>query len=731
LSALSGFILILLGFGFLIFIHELGHFLAAKWAGIRADGFAIGMGPCLVSYRRGVGLVAGSADAVVMRKHGRRPIAIPDHEMRSLGLGETEYSLRALPIGGYVRMLGQEDGNPEAVSEDARSFTKAPIFRRGVVILAGIAANLALAIVLFLVAFLAGVRFPAPTIGGVASKSPAAAAESLDPDVADGLRAGDRVVAIDGEATETFLDIRLAAAMAKPETALDVTVARGDAEHRFRVTPVRDPMLGLLSIGVVPASSATITDVRASQPIIRETLERDAPGLVEAGVGGGSTVVSVNGVAVGSFADIERTARESDGAMLDVVWNARVEGDEAPRDEAPRDEAPRTVRTTMTPEPIFQRLQSLAPDGVTAVDEEGIVGFAPLVRIADIDKSSLNKKSLLKGDAILRVGSVQGPRLVELQRILRASPNATIPALVLRDGRETSVDIRTDAKGLAGLYLLPAYDLPYLANSVSEIVSAATVPGEGDDAVAGTGNGDGDGARPRTRPAPAAALQAMPLGWITAVGGAPVADFRALRAALVAAAKSHQGDGPLTLTVTMRDPSPDAAPADMPLVLASEDLAALRSLGHTFPLSSAIFDPNFTVLTANGNPLTAIAMGFRQTIKMVEQVFLTLDRVGRGSVGVEQLQGPVGILHTGTQVADEGFMYVLFFLALISVNLAVVNALPIPIADGGLFMFLMYEKIRGKPPSIGFQNAAAMAGIALVAGIFLLTFYNDIMRLFA
>jgi regulator of sigma E protease len=76
-------------------------------------------------------------------------------------------------------------------------------------------------------------------------------------------------------------------------------------------------------------------------------------------------------------------------------------------------------------------------------------------------------------------------------------------------------------------------------------------------------------------------------------------------------------------------------------------------------------------------------------------------------------------------------MYVLFFLALISVNLGVVNALPIPIADGGLFMFLIYEKIRGKPPSIAFQNAAAMAGIALVAGIFLLTFYNDLVRLFA
>ena len=59
MSALSGFLLVLLGFGFLIFIHELGHFLAAKWARIRADGFAIGMGPCLVSYRRGVGFCFG------------------------------------------------------------------------------------------------------------------------------------------------------------------------------------------------------------------------------------------------------------------------------------------------------------------------------------------------------------------------------------------------------------------------------------------------------------------------------------------------------------------------------------------------------------------------------------------------------------------------------------------------------------------------------------------------
>lgn len=706
MSAVSGFILILLGFGFLIFIHELGHFLAAKWARIRADGFAIGMGPCLVSYRRGVGFVLGSADAVVVRKHGRRPIEMREHELAALGLGETEYSLRALPIGGYVRMLGQEDGNPAAVSDEAHSFTKASVFRRGVVILAGIAANLMLAIVLFLVAFLAGVRFPAPTIGAIIPNSPAMRATSLDEGVPNGLRPGDRVVSIDGEPTQTFLDLRLAAAMAKPDTALELTVARGDARHRFSVLPERDPNVGLLSIGVDTARSATITDVRASREVVAGAIKESDATLFDAGVRPGSIALRVDGVAAESFADLDRAARNSDGKPLNIVW----------RRPATEDSPAAEFETKVSPRPLFGGLLAPAADGRASAEELSLVGFAPLPKVRMLDKSSLNHDALKPGDVFLRIGSLQGPRESELRRTLNASPNATIPALVLRDGKEVAVSVRTDSKGRAGAYLDFALDLPRLANTIGEVVASAPT-----DAAAAPG----------TRATPAAALKAMPLGWIESIEGAPVADFFAMRAALVAAAKMHAGDSPLALRVTMRDPSPDAAPTEMQLVLAPEDLAALRTLGYEFPLSSVIFDPNFTVLSADGNPLKAIAMGFRQTVLMVEQVFLTLDRVGRGSVGVEQLQGPVGILHTGTQVADEGFMYILFFLALISVNLAVVNALPIPIADGGLFMFLMYEKIRGKPPSIGFQNAAALAGIALVAGVFLLTFYNDLVRLFA
>jgi regulator of sigma E protease len=66
---------------------------------------------------------------------------------------------------------------------------------------------------------------------------------------------------------------------------------------------------------------------------------------------------------------------------------------------------------------------------------------------------------------------------------------------------------------------------------------------------------------------------------------------------------------------------------------------------------------------------------------------------------------------------------------MISVNLAVINFLPLPIVDGGLFLFLVYEKLKGRPPSIAFQNAATIAGLFLIGTAFIVTFYNDVMRL--
>ncbi len=90
----------------------------------------------------------------------------------------------------------------------------------------------------------------------------------------------------------------------------------------------------------------------------------------------------------------------------------------------------------------------------------------------------------------------------------------------------------------------------------------------------------------------------------------------------------------------------------------------------------------------------------------------------------------MGIAHLGTIIADRGIIWLLFFMALISVNLAVINFLPLPIVDGGQFLFIVYEQVMGKPVSVGFQNAATLAGLVLIGSLFLIVTFNDVVTLF-
>ena len=155
----------------------------------------------------------------------------------------------------------------------------------------------------------------------------------------------------------------------------------------------------------------------------------------------------------------------------------------------------------------------------------------------------------------------------------------------------------------------------------------------------------------------------------------------------------------------------------------------LAELGWEPPLPVYLFTPLEVVRSSNGNPIEAVKMGLHETWNFVVLTYVTIDRLFRGTVGVEQLHGPVGIVHLGTRIADRGLAYMLFFLALISVNLAVLNFLPLPIVDGGLMLYLIYEKFKGRPPSIAFQNAAALFGLMLIGTLFVVTFYNDMLRL--
>src|SRR5437879_652429 len=100
LAQLPSLILLVLGFGFVIFFHGLGHFLAAKWVGIKVEQCAVGFGQAMFSWRRGMGFTAGSSG-----KKYEELLAAKEAQ----GYGETEYRLNWIPLGGYVKMLGQDD----------------------------------------------------------------------------------------------------------------------------------------------------------------------------------------------------------------------------------------------------------------------------------------------------------------------------------------------------------------------------------------------------------------------------------------------------------------------------------------------------------------------------------------------------------------------------------------------------------------------------------------------
>jgi regulator of sigma E protease len=228
---------------------------------------------------------------------------------------------------------------------------------------------------------------------------------------------------------------------------------------------------------------------------------------------------------------------------------------------------------------------------------------------------------------------------------------------------------------------------------------------------------------------------------IMEVAGTAVSTWAQMREALVdatrqaaqldagSASAEQEAVAATEIELLVGHPTPGAPQERVTIRLTPEEVKSLHALSWHVDLPSFMFQPIYT--TRQGNAMQAIAMGFEETHKMVMMTYLTIDRLIRRSVGVDQLRGPVGIVHIGSKVADRGFTYLIFFLAMISVNLAVINFLPLPIVDGGLFLFLVYEKLKGKPPPLAFQNAATIVGLMIIGTLFVVTFYNDVIRLFS
>lgn len=128
------------------------------------------------------------------------------------------------------------------------------------------------------------------------------------------------------------------------------------------------------------------------------------------------------------------------------------------------------------------------------------------------------------------------------------------------------------------------------------------------------------------------------------------------------------------------------------------------------------------------NPLSALWVGLLQTLATIQLIFIILWQLICGVLSYKLLAGPIGIVQMSGEHAQLGFTYLLGFIAMLSVNLGVINLLPLPVLDGGHVMFLTIEKIRGKAMSAKTQATIQWVGITIIICLIVLISYNDIIR---
>jgi len=715
LSNTSNIALIVIGFGLLIAIHEFGHFIAARWAGIRVESFAVGMGPTVLAYRRGLGVRFGSTAPDIKTRYGAEPEKIPTAELHADGVGETEYSLRLLPIGGFVRMKGQEDMDPTSTSDAIDGYGSKPVWKRMIVVSAGVILNLITAVILFVVAFMIGVKFEAPIIGAVRPGSPAATARNLD-GAPNGLLSGDQIDSINGDPMTTFADIQIGAAMSHPdhESILQVTRPGVATPFRFEVAPIKDATSGLRSFGVAPARSGILADQKDVAPMIENMLDKS--GLRAAGVKPGSTLTAINGVAIANAEALDLAFKNSNGKSVVTTWSLTSHSeinDTTSSNTSPAKEALTVVSAPMSPEPKFE---DLFPSDSKSIGEYdlGLIGFSPLARIDYVQKTSPNQGILQAGDIVLAIEDRSGPRLGEFRSLIETYANRAVQLKILRGGEIRSINARADRQGHLDVLVGPAWNLLVSARVIDRVLENPLDPKS-----------------TQTVATPIASLELRPLTKIISINDITLTDWASMRDALwVTTATAFGKNTPATLNISFQNIVANSPVKSTVITLSAAEINDIQNLGWSSPLPSELFEPQMITRSAHGNPVLAATMGFTETKKLAVLTWLTLDRLARGTVGVEQLRGPVGIVQVGTRVADRGMTYLLFFLAMISVNLAVLNFLPLPIVDGGLFLFLLYEGCFRRPPSLRFQNAATLVGLAFLGSLFVVTFYNDVVRLF-
>ncbi len=604
--------------------------------------------------------------------------------------GETEYAISLIPFGGYVKMLGQDDMDPsqlssDEIAENPRSYSAKNVPQRMAIISAGVIMNIITAVIFFGIAYSLGVNVLPSTIGHVKVGMPAWVA---------GLESGDQITKINGTKSKSFMDIVQGVVISTGNIDIEGIHADGTTYEKNIEPQMVGTRRGIgaenptTSLNVARYEDKTFSPTVTGSPAAEATVPFKQ----------GDTIKKIDDVKLDNFTQLVNylAVKRKESVTFHVQ-----------RLDEPDSEL---VEISVKPNP-FNTLGIWMDIGtITSIQDDSPAakaGFQIHDKITKINNKTLGTE----------INPLHLPYIFADYQGQEVTVSVSRPAKV---GETKEIDLKVTPRKKNGWISAPSSEgeplsVPALGIAYHLVPSVLKIEPDSPAAKAGIAVGD----RVRTMvifPPESDQSKKIKGKPLEIRFGEEDSKGRVINNwAYAFWMMQIYSNSKVKISVSRESKIKDF------------DLMPAPSKSNPFylPMRGISMMPLRKKVIAS-DLKEAVNMGLADTKNSIYQIYFTLRNLFGGELSVKELRGPIGIAGIGYQIAKNGMAELMLFLGMLSVNLAVLNFLPIPVLDGGHMVFLAWEGITRKPPSEKVIIAGTYVGMAFVLSLMLLVLYLDI-----